>query len=422
VTGEFPTGRLRQALEAAIRVAREGEDADPVEPAPSRLRRYLTLDARRLPANALSAVRRVLEDDSEFRRRVIDGTSEEEVGEAGWLWLTRPDGADERLKELTDEAERRERDRAERKVARSLERELATSEEARRRADAEVAKQKERARTARAGLDAERTRRREAEREVAALRRELARAEETTAAAEVRLAAAAADLARLEAERDDALSRLAEAGPAAPPPPPVDLDGLAEALADATAALARAATLLDFPRSVTPTSRKARREGDKTRVGELRPEKRKPVKLPGAVLDDGVEAAEYLVRVANVLLLVDGYNISNALSPGQPLVDQRTRLVDALRELQSRTGAAVEVVFDGAGVTEPGGLGGRGGVHVRFSPAGVEADDVLIDVIASQPASRPVVLATSDRELRDRARRQGANLLGARQLLAVMRR
>jgi predicted RNA-binding protein with PIN domain len=140
------------------------------------------------------------------------------------------------------------------------------------------------------------------------------------------------------------------------------------------------------------------------------------------VLDDGNEAAEYLVRFPNVLLLVDGYNISNALAPGRPLREQRTRLIDALTELHARTGAAVEVVFDGAVAPDPWISGGRPSVHVQFSPAGVEADDVLVDLIASLPTTRPVVLATSDRGLRDRARRHGANLLGARQLLAVMRR
>jgi predicted RNA-binding protein with PIN domain len=140
------------------------------------------------------------------------------------------------------------------------------------------------------------------------------------------------------------------------------------------------------------------------------------------VLDDGVEAAEYLVRVPQVLLLVDGYNISNALAPGQPLKEQRARLVDALSELHARTGTAVEVVFDGGEAPEPWITGGRPSVHVQFSPAAVEADDVLVDRIAALPSARPVILATSDRALRDRARRHGANLLGARQLIAVMRR
>ena len=66
--------------------------------------------------------------------------------------------------------------------------------------------------------------------------------------------------------------------------------------------------------------------------------------------------------------------------------------------------------------------GGRPAVQVRFSPPEGEADDVLVELIEGEPPGRTVVLATSDRELRDRARRLGANLLGARQLLAAMRR
>jgi predicted RNA-binding protein with PIN domain len=135
-----------------------------------------------------------------------------------------------------------------------------------------------------------------------------------------------------------------------------------------------------------------------------------------------LEAAEYLLRIPSVLLLVDGYNVSNAIWSGLPLPDQRTRLIDALGELHARTGAAVQIVFDGAVGQGPWVAGGRQAVQVRFSPPEVEADDVLVEVIAGEPPGRVVVLATSDRELRDRARRLGANLLRAGQLSAAMHR
>jgi predicted RNA-binding protein with PIN domain len=454
----IPVRRLRPAIEVALRVAREGEEADPVEPAPAALRRYLSF--AKLPAPALEATRRVVDDDPVFRRRVAEATTAEDVGDVGWLWLTRPDGWEVQIGEVIGSTDRRHDETVAAKGERSLRRRIAELEEAVRRAEAAAAADRAQAAATRAELDTERARRRAIG--LAAEESQLAR---STAEAEV--ARLTAELAKLADERDHAIDRAArlerdlrdarlraepdaidaggagfvpaEAGSAGPAPtgPDLDREALARAIAAATAALAEASSLVaeasplvagppvdavrqprrtsppPAPRSLGPSARAAR---------PARSSPRQRLKLPGGVLDDGAEAAEHLVRVPHVLLLVDGYNISNALAPGKPLTEQRTRLIDALSELQARAGTSIEVVFDGAPGPDPWISGGRPSVHVQFSPAGVEADDVLVDLIASLPPSRPVILATSDRGLRDRARRLGANLLGARQLLAVMRR
>ena len=89
------------------------------------------------------------------------------------------------------------------------------------------------------------------------------------------------------------------------------------------------------------------------------------------------------------LLLVDGYNISQAAWYQDPIARQRTRLVDALAELHARTGVEVEVVFDGADVDRIGDRPVRPAVRVRFSASGVEADDVLLELVdAARPAGR----------------------------------
>ncbi len=426
----IPTRRLRPAIEAALRVAREGEDADPVEPAPVLLRRYLRF--ARLPAPALEVARRVIDDDDDFRGRVVAAASADEVGEAGWLWLARPDGWQTRLGELVGVAERRRQDVSAEREERSAMKRIAELEEALRRADVAAAASASAAADARHELDAERARRRASERLVTELQATMARA---AADAERDLAA---ERARFGAERDQAMAKLeaerrraasvGTPGDAAPsgvaPPaaePPVDWDELGRSIAAAASAIADATARIEAAKPggfVAPKVRKPQPVGDTTAEGAVR----HPVKLPGGVLDNGVEAADHLLRVANVVLLVDGYNISNALAPGQPLTEQRARLLDALRELQARTGVAIEVVFDGAQAHDPWVAGGRSPVHVRFSPPDVEADDVLVDLVAALPAARPVVLATSDRGLRDRVRRHGANLIGARQLLAAMRR
>src|SRR3954465_5880112 len=108
-----PTVLLKPALEAVMQVARQGEAAEPTEPAPAPLRRYLRF--ARLPAPALDIARRVVEEDDDFRERVAASLTEDAVGEAGWLWLTRPAGWEARLDELRkhqqeqDHAEHEER-------------------------------------------------------------------------------------------------------------------------------------------------------------------------------------------------------------------------------------------------------------------------------------------------------------------------
>jgi predicted RNA-binding protein with PIN domain len=124
-----------------------------------------------------------------------------------------------------------------------------------------------------------------------------------------------------------------------------------------------------------------------------------------------------------VVILVDGYNVSHAGWPGTPIADQRRRLVDALAELVARTGADVRVVFDGADIAEPPLVSTTARpVRVTFSPPDVEADDVIVAEVAQIPAHRPVVVASSDRRVRDESRARGANLLRSSQLLVLLHR
>jgi len=147
------------------------------------------------------------------------------------------------------------------------------------------------------------------------------------------------------------------------------------------------------------------------------------VPLPGGLLDDSVAAAEHLLRTPGAVLVVDGYNVTMTGWPELAAADQRRRLVALLADIAARTSTRVELVFDGAEVdagtiTVPAPA--RQWVRVRFSPPGVEADDVVLDLVAQLPASRPVIVASSDNRVRDGARRRGANLLYSRQLLDTL--
>jgi predicted RNA-binding protein with PIN domain len=152
-----------------------------------------------------------------------------------------------------------------------------------------------------------------------------------------------------------------------------------------------------------------------------RPNRRTPLPLPGGVFADTTEAATHLVRQPGVLLVVDGYNVAKLGWPDEPLPVERERLLDALEELVARHGTAVHVVFDGADVwTAPSTRRRR--LRVEFSPAGVSADDVIVEMVGSLPAERPIVVATNDGEVRAGARAGGANVVSSQQLLAVARR
>ena len=145
--------------------------------------------------------------------------------------------------------------------------------------------------------------------------------------------------------------------------------------------------------------------------------------LPQQGRDDADPALlDALLRVPAVHLLVDGYNVTKAGYGAVSLEQQRGRLVSGLAALAARTGAEVTVVFDGAGQESGRGAPPTRGVRVLFSPAGVIADDVLLELVSVEPQGRPLVVVSSDREVADGARRKGATSLPNRALLALLDR
>jgi hypothetical protein len=61
-------------------------------------------------------------------------------------------------------------------------------------------------------------------------------------------------------------------------------------------------------------------------------------------------------------------------------------------------------------------------VRVRFTPAGVEADDELLRLVLAAPRSRPVVVVSGDRRVRSGAGELGANVVGSATLVDLLRR
>jgi predicted RNA-binding protein with PIN domain len=212
---------------------------------------------------------------------------------------------------------------------------------------------------------------------------------------------------------------------------------LAEAMGDAAAAVAALGAALERAGAVVgppvdrgdggapAADRRAATGGGDDLAGATDrppPLRRLPARLPVGMFDDGVEAAAFLVRLPGAVLVVDGYNVSMAGWSDQPLAQQRRRLVDALRNLQARTGVEPVVVFDGAEVDSgPTGSLPRS-VQVRFSPPGVIADDVVVELVDRYPTDRAVVVATSDRELQGRVAGLGANTVSSGQMVELLRR
>jgi predicted RNA-binding protein with PIN domain len=395
---------LRPAFEAAIEVSRAAASGQPPRLPPPALRPLLKL--RQLPDRALPAVRRALEDDDLLRRVVAAATTEELVGRPSWLWLSRPEGWEADLAEATEAEQAAAVAHEEARAGATAQRRLAAVEESLRRAEAEIASLRSKVGGLKERLAEEQRSRRAADTEAGRLRRQLADLEPAAAApspphpAEAERDALAAEVRRLEGAL----------GAAPPPEPPApSREPVRQVLAELDGVRDRLATWL---------------AQEPPRVRVPGPVPRRPVALPPAVFDDTVEAADHLVRVADVVVLVDGYNVTKGAHPELALAEQRAWLVDALSGLAARCGPELHVVFDGAdgSATAPADGPRRTAVHVRYTAEGVEADDDLLALGADVPGHRPVVVVSDDRRVRAGAAALGANVVGSGTLVDLLRR
>ena len=469
-SGDEVVRALRPALKLALGVARSGAGETPPVPPPAGLR--LVLGLSKLSLRAWATVRDVVEGDGEFRRRVAEQADEAELGRVAYLWLTRPEGWASELEAIErDRAAAAEKVAAER-AERGASRRLKTVEAALARAEEDARDARALAAAAGDELAGQRLARRRAEEE--ATDRGQALELTTKAAAELQAALDQATTARrgleelvddahhrideLLAEREQAVAR-AERAEAAAERTRAHMSGreqradevrtrfgqavdeaagaarlLGEALAAAAGALDTAdgnGKILPVPdESATPPGgdalveaegaiRAARAPGPGSSVP-----RRRPLSLPPAVFDDSAEAASFLIGTDGVVLLVDGYNVSLAGWPGEELAAQRLYLVNRLAALAARGPATVWVIFDGAEdhTLPPPRGSARDTVRVAFSPAGVDADEVILERVDALPVATPVVVATSDRRVADEARRRGANVISTPQILRLIGR
>lgn len=392
---------VHSALEFAVGIAAAGAKLRPPLPFPQELKPFLRF--HKLPPTALAKVRAAVEGDREFLQRLGLVATRELVDEIGMLWLTRPDGWHALASSLAagagpqplDDAgelrrEQRRREAAEAAAARSrleltgAREQLAVMQAAASTAEAE-------AQRLATELAAVRTQLQQMER---AVKRRAAGADAATEKAgsiEAELEATRVELAAAVAARDAALADRAEPHGGA-----VDIERVRALLHEALAA----------SRGPSPSTRRRQR---------------KPIALPGGVYGNSEAAAEHLLRTADVVVLIDGYNVAKLGWPGLALEQQRARCIEAAENVARRWGTLLHVVFDGTTVVGAR-ASGRRLVRVSYSPEGVIADDVLRAEVAAQDLDRHVVVVTNDQAVIADIRAAGANSLSSDAFLAVARR
>ncbi|KAB8168626.1 RNA-binding protein [Streptomyces sp. 3MP-14] len=153
-------------------------------------------------------------------------------------------------------------------------------------------------------------------------------------------------------------------------------------------------------------------------VAAVRPGEPGPADIARRALDgDDPAVLDQLLALPQAHLVVDGYNVTKTGYPTMPLERQRARLMRGLAVLAAQTGAEMTCVFDGAELAAPVLLTPPRGVRVLFSPPGETADELIRQLVRAEPAGRPVVVVSSDREVADGIARSGAWPVASRLLL-----
>ncbi|MDH3606237.1 MAG: NYN domain-containing protein [Acidimicrobiia bacterium] len=391
-TGDrIPFEFLVPGIEAARAALRRLKEDD----VPARLRKVASYSGGRLPAPLAKALVAYLDGDDWLREKALKELDPEATDSSSGLFLRRPDGW---LFEIGKQVGASAGGAAAAQVT-DLERRLASAAkseaEARRRLDeakAQLAREKERHRGEVELVRGQLREVREADRrEDDVHTRELAELEAARSAAqaahEAELEAGQAlkeRLRRAEEQRAE-VERRVQAG-----------TQTAWGSGDPVALARHLDTLI---RTV---------EADPALLEFTQPTREREWKLPPGARPDQRNAIDWLMRQPRPFTcIVDGYNLTHRLSGGTDSA-ARERLNDALArfKLRTRTPAKVIVVYDSAVSPEIETGAGPGGVWVRFTREGLIADEEIRRL--AEEADDPVVVVSSDREVREGSEKHGA--------------
>jgi predicted RNA-binding protein with PIN domain len=429
---DLPEPLLAGYVDAALATLRAASPAD----LPGPLRQYQTWTPRRLKhPRVLALVRRALGFNPAFRAAVDERVLQEEEALTRLIRAGRhgealasgespeavarvgialgPEG--EAAVQAAVDAAAKTRAQAEAAAARSAlagaESEL---EQARARAEGEAAA----ARAAREAVRNVRQELRRAEREIHSLSQRCRGLEQEVARAEAAVQAARSQAAD---EQRRLSGRITE------------LQGLLSEVQRQHRALRRSSTQIDpmvaeavgaLERDVAALRRATGlvTEGPRAPAGApAPPERREPLPVPAGRGADDPETLASWLAAPGVLVLVDGYNVSKHERgfPDRTLEDQRTLLLDLCRRVARRWSAELTVVFDGANVAPVPTRVPLGLVSVVFTDAGRTADDEIVARVNAAPPAHPVVVVSSDNELRERSAALGASVTRATALLGL---
>ncbi|MFH9980282.1 NYN domain-containing protein [Streptomyces sp. NPDC017179] len=403
---------------------------------PAQLRQYARFTPSRRAKFAGNAMAAALETDPLFRQRVGDKFKEAQpelsaaldsgspppaadpLDVAAAAYVLRPPGWVKLVAAAGEEAQRADAERADEESRAELER---------LRAELAAAREQSRADTdrLRAELDAAR---REAEslhrrlraahsdvkRGEAALRKARGELEAARAEGQAQVSAAESETRRLKARLGEAEAALEAARRTAREGRSVEdmrVRLLLDTVLDAAQGLRRELALP--PVSVRPAET----------VDALEPGRMTPKDIAARALSEHDPAIlDQLLALPQAHLVVDGYNVTKTGYPQMPLEKQRLRLLGQLSQLAAQTGAEVTCVFDGAELVAPVLLAPPRGVRVLFSKPGVTADELIRQLVRAEPPGRPVIVASTDREVADGVAKAGARPVASVVLLKRLSR
>ncbi|MFF5404783.1 NYN domain-containing protein [Streptomyces misionensis] len=398
---------------------------------PAQLRQYARFAPNRRVKFAGNAMAAALETDTLFRQRIGEKFREAEPELAGALdsgsappaadpldvaaaaYVLRPAGWVKLVTAAGEEAQRADAERAGEKSRAELERlrveldharEHTRSETERLRAELESVKREAESlhRKLRSALS-------DVRRGEAALRKAQAEMDTVRAEAQLQVSAAESESRRLKARLGEAEAALEATRKAAREGRSVEdmrVRLLLDTLLDATQGLRRELALP--PVSVRPAET----------VDAVEPGRMTPKDIAARALSEHDPAIlDQLLALPQAHLVVDGYNVTKTGYPQMPLEKQRLRLLGQLSALAAQTGAEVTCVFDGAELAAPVLLAPPRGVRVLFSKPGVTADELIRQLVRAEPPGRPVIVASTDREVADGVARAGARPVASAVLL-----
>ncbi|MEV1083034.1 NYN domain-containing protein [Streptomyces sp. NPDC050211] len=414
-----------------VQIVSDGFGGLTVAELPAQLRQYARFAPNRRAKFAGNAMAAALETDPLFRQRIGEKFRETQPELSGALdsgspppaadpldvaaaaYVLRPTGWVKLVTAAGEEAQRADAERADEENRAELERLRTELDQAREHTRAEAERLRTELDSAKKEADSLHRKLRAALSDVkrgeAALRKVHGEMEAVRAETQAQVSAAESESRRLKARLGEAEAALEATRRAAREGRSVEdmrVRLLLDTVLDAAQGLRRELALP--PVSVRPAET----------VDAVEPGRMTPKDIAARALSENDPAIlDQLLALPQAHLVVDGYNVTKTGYPQMPLEKQRLRLLGQLSQLAAQTGAEVTCVFDGAELAAPVLLAPPRGVRVLFSKPGVTADELIRQLVRAEPPGRPVIVASTDREVADGVAKAGARPVASAVLL-----